>query len=186
MAGDVLVTAPDDNFIDIELFREYSKIEGAEEEDFINLILQYVEEKAESITRRKILLQEWQQALDYFPRTIVIPFSPVVSVESIQYYDTANVLQTLSAALYEVDTQPQRAEIRPVEGECWPQIYNRFNAVLVNYTVGYAAGQEPAQFKIACLGLASKMYDVRSLDVDLTGFKAALGALIIRGSVSED
>lgn len=90
---------------------------------------------------RALIEQTWDLKLDRFPGTIQVPLPPLQAVTSITYLDSANVLQTLSTALYQVDLGggwPGR--IKPAYGESWPATYDVWNAVTVRFRAGYTAG----------------------------------------------
>lgn len=73
-----------------------------------------------------------------FPDYIKLYYGNVSAVSSIQYYDGANALQTLSSANYYVDNVQGRAIIGLNEGYTWPDVYpNRYNGVVINYSAGY-------------------------------------------------
>ncbi len=61
---------------------------------------------------------------------------PLIGVESVQYYDSANALQTVDTADYYI-TDSQVPEVRFVSGFSEPTLYDRPDAVRVTYTVGY-------------------------------------------------
>jgi uncharacterized phiE125 gp8 family phage protein len=90
---------------------------------------------AEHITGRRFITQTWALTLDCFPATITLPGSPLVSVDMVKYYDTAGVLQTLSASAYIVDTASAPGRIVPAT--TWPTTAARINAVEVMYKAGY-------------------------------------------------
>lgn len=91
--------------------------------------------KAEHITGRRFITQTWTLTLDCFPSTITLPGSPLVSVDSVKYYDTAGVQQTLSESAYITDIASAPGRIVPVI--TWPTIAARINAVEVTYKSGY-------------------------------------------------
>lgn len=68
---------------------------------------------------------------------IVIPLPPLQTVDSIKYYDTDGVQQTLSPSLYIVDNTSEPARVVPAVGMTWPSTQNRINAVEVRFTAGY-------------------------------------------------
>jgi len=68
---------------------------------------------------------------------------PVISITSIQYYDTANSQQTLNAANYQLDEWNRKIEL--VVGEDWPQITSRWDAVDITYQAGQATVDEIAK-----------------------------------------
>jgi len=63
--------------------------------------------------------------------------SPLISLDSITYYDENNVLQTLDPAKYEVSADAEPARIDLIWGETWPITYERTDACIFTYKAGY-------------------------------------------------
>lgn len=121
-------------------------------------------EKVEQSTRRALVQQSIRLVLPCFPaRRIYGPQGswgyddlytdvdspiellrpPFQSIQSIRYYDHANVLQTLASDTYFVSEEAFVPAVRPANGNTWPITYRREDAVLVDYTVGYVPEGSP-------------------------------------------
>lgn len=184
MTGNVLLTPPTERLISIEEFRQWAKIDHEQEEHTIETLLDHVSEMVEGITGRKIITQTWRLDLDYFPGEIILPFAPVSEVTSITYYDQNDTQQTLSTGLYETDLSKLLPRIRPTDGNWWPTTHSKYNTVSVTYKAGYTSPEAvPARMKIAAQGMALRMHDERTLDIDLQPFEAILGPLTIKSFV---
>lgn len=70
---------------------------------------------------------------------IFLPLPPLQTVDSIKYYDTDGVLQTLASSAYLVDSVSEPARITPAPDTSWPTTQNRANAIEVTFTCGYGA-----------------------------------------------
>ena len=71
---------------------------------------------------------------------IILPYPPLQTVESIQYYDqTTELLTLLDPSQYIVDTVTEPARIVPAYGVTWPATLNRINAVQIAFTCGYGS-----------------------------------------------
>lgn len=68
---------------------------------------------------------------------------PVVRVESVTYFDSSNVEQTVSASDYYL-TDEQVPALRFVSAFSPPAVYDRPDAVRVTYTAGYSPAASPA------------------------------------------
>jgi uncharacterized phiE125 gp8 family phage protein len=102
--------------------------------------------------------------LSGFPRGgIVLPHSPVTSIDSITYYDEANSLQTLAASSYYYSIYEEPVRIR-YKDEAYPSTYlYRFDAVKVRCTVGYVdQASVPKSIRQAILVCAADSYQVRT------------------------
>lgn len=95
---------------------------------------------------------------------------PLVSVQSVQYYDAENTLRTIdTAAYYVTDEDPPR--LRLATFFIPPTVYDRPDAVRVTYVTGYApigsppttqadyAANVPEPLKQACLLSVQALYD---------------------------
>ena len=60
-------------------------------------------------------------------------------MESVKYYDSDNVLQTLDSDDYDVDDVSEPARIRSVATTSFPSTYDRLNAVQVRFVSGYGS-----------------------------------------------
>lgn len=89
---------------------------------------------------------------DWFPRydwakqetyrskfcSIPLPRPQVVSIESVEYYDEANTLQTLSASDWSADLDCEVVELNILD---FPSLFDRPDAVRINYTAGYGTSE---------------------------------------------
>lgn len=92
----------------------------------------------EKATRRQLVSAEWQLVLPCFPVLgFELPRPPLVSVDSIAYYDLDNALQTLSTDVYQTVTAGHYGSVHLKFGQSWPDTYSRPDAVTVTYTAGY-------------------------------------------------
>lgn len=94
--------------------------------------------------------------------SVRLPMGPLATVSSITYFDRDNVSQTLSTSLYSVDTATD--SIRLI-GDSFPSVYDRWDAVTVNYTIGKAANatQVPPLCKSAVLLLVGHYFENRDM-----------------------
>jgi hypothetical protein len=95
-------------------------------------------------------------------RAIVVPYPPLLSVESVTYVDGAGVQQTLDPAAYLVRAAETPGEIAPAYGTNWPATRATLDAVAVEFTCGYGDPDAvPAPIKSAVLMIVATLYDQR-------------------------
>jgi uncharacterized phiE125 gp8 family phage protein len=120
---------------------------------------------AEDVTGITLTTTTFRMYLDVF-RDVMIPRYPIQAISSVQYYDGSNTLTTLDTSLYDADiaTIPCRIEFLNS-----PVVYDRLNAVQINFTAGHAsvANINPGILQGIRMAVAS-MYDFRSDTVDRT------------------
>lgn len=142
-----LVTAPAVLPITRQEAKDHARIEGSDEDAWIDRALLGVVARAERLTGRALLTQTWDEFFDAFPGGfrptggIIRPQRPPLqSVTSIKYLDTAGVEQTLDASTYRVDAVSQPGRIEPAYGTTWPATRAVSHAVTLRFVAGYGAG----------------------------------------------
>lgn len=97
---------------------------------------------AEHLTERALITQTWKLILSAFPADpIRLPFPPLQSVTTVKYYDSANAQQTLSASVYQVDTNSEPGTLQLAASQSWPAVYDRVDAVEITFVAGYGANR---------------------------------------------
>jgi len=150
--------------VSLAAMKNYLRVDIDDDDDFISTLISVARERAEDMTGRCLLAQEWTFSMDRFPcywgegrgegffgqhhefhqslfrrndLAITLPRGPVISVESIQYVDNTQTLQTLNPESYEVDYLSQPARITPVYAGSWPTALWDTNSVTIMFTAGY-------------------------------------------------
>lgn len=159
--------------------------------DLIETLITTARQIVEEATGRALISQTWQRVQSNWPGYLpanrrpynsydaprydalrystedydVIPLerSPLISVESLKYYPASGASQaTLSSALYHVLTGPMPGAVVLKSTETWPDIFDRPDAIEVNFTAGYAdAALVPRPLRHAVLLALSHLYDNR-------------------------
>lgn len=140
------------------------RVDGTDEDALIQGLISAARETCEDRTEGTVPVTGWRLTLDTFPDAIKLPRPPIVSVESVQYIDTAGVQQTLSPLDYVVDTASSPGYIVPAFGKAWPETRGQINAVEVEYTAGSAT--PPAAIKAWLLLAVGDMYAHREASSD--------------------
>ncbi|MCU0871777.1 MAG: head-tail connector protein [Pirellulaceae bacterium] len=156
-----LKTAPALEPVTLAEIKRQANVVATDEDSLLAGLIQAARELVEEDITRALITQTWELVLhDWFADYVQIPKPPLQSVTSIQYYDTAGVLQTLPAAYYRVDTHRQPGVIWRDDDYTWPTVDDRPNAVTITYKAGYgdAAASVPARAKQAILLLAGHWY----------------------------
>jgi uncharacterized phiE125 gp8 family phage protein len=137
------------------------RVATATDDADIAVLITAAREIAEAITRRSLITQTLELVLDAFPSGgINLYCPPIQSVTSIKYIDTDGVEQTLSSALYDLDSDTEPGMVAPAYNESWPATRDQVNAVRVRYVAGYgAAADVPAAIKTWIKMRAGTLYD---------------------------
>lgn len=120
--------------------KEHLRVDIDTEDDYIELLIKAAWGYAENYTGRPMMPITVKQYWDDFPgRSFVLYWGDVTAITSVKYYDSNNAEQTLSSSLYRVDMLMDRARIVFNSTASIPSVYDRPNAVWVEYDAGKAA-----------------------------------------------
>jgi uncharacterized phiE125 gp8 family phage protein len=114
----------------------------AEERLVIERMIKAVRERAEEITRRALINQEWELTLDGFPsgRTAInLPLPPLQSITSITYTDPSGATQVMNPATYRVLLAGEPGGVIPLYGLSWPVAINDVDSVVIKFVCGFGA-----------------------------------------------
>lgn len=139
-----LIAPPTVLAVDLDQAKLELRLQSGNTEDAI--VSRYIDAatgRAEHLTGRAVMQQDWELVLDAFPPgEIRLAKPPVSAILSIKYIDTAGVLQTLSNAAYTLDADLLPGWVLLADGASWPATLDVANAVQVRFRCGY--GNTPA------------------------------------------
>jgi len=140
-----LVTAPAAEPIALADVKRHLRIETSNTDDdtllesLIDAAIAYLDGYT-GILRRCLINQTWVEKWEYFPGVrIPLRLAPVSSVTHVKYYDGDDVLQTVSASDYSLQTGPGGSYVVVDNDAAWPDVYPRDDAVQITYVAGYGA-----------------------------------------------
>lgn len=155
-------TAPTIPVVDLAVLKEHVRIDpDLTDQDAV--LLAYHDAAVawvEEYTGRSLTTQTWQMSLRDFPERWWLPrAAPLASVTFVKYYNTANTLTTLSTSIYTVPAFNEPAAIRLADTQVWPDVYDRDDAVQVEYVTGATTATDvPAPLRQAVQLLAGHWY----------------------------
>jgi uncharacterized phiE125 gp8 family phage protein len=135
-----LITAPATEPITLAEAKLHLRVDASatDEDALISALIVAARQDAEHETGRALITQTWELALDCFLSEIRLQKPPIASIVSVKYIDTAGVLQTLASSAYLLDAHSEPGRLTPAYGTCWPANRVQANAVMIQYTAGYA------------------------------------------------
>lgn len=141
--------------------KTFLRVDHSDEDDTISQLMIAATDYAENFLRRTCITRTRYHYLDAFPTIIRPPYSPLVAITSIQYYDTNGDLQTLDSSYYRVDTNSEPGRITESYGYSWPSTREQTGAVIVTYTSGYGAlaANVPDDLIIEIMGIVQYLYE---------------------------
>jgi len=163
--GLVLVTPPASSPISLTEVKAHLRVDHTDEDTHIQLLIDAATTYLDGwtgILGRCLVSQTWDLYLDSFPTcetSIEIPLSPLISVSSVTYTDTAGDPQTVDSDDYTVDTITPPGWVVPDSSFSWPATMDAVNAVKVRFVAGYSS--VPAAIKAAMLLMVADLYENR-------------------------
>jgi uncharacterized phiE125 gp8 family phage protein len=157
-----LVTAPATEPLTLNEVKLYLRVDDTTEDDLITSLITAARGLVEGHTWMPLISQTWAMQFDKDELNLLvwnINKAPLISVSSITYYDSDNNIQTLAASSYEVDIygSPARFRIKTM-----PSVYDRMNALQLNFVCGYAnAAAVPQPIKQALYMIIGHLYENR-------------------------
>lgn len=137
-----LATAPAAEPVSTADARTHLRITQTSDNDYLDSLVKAAREACEEYQFRRLINSTWDLKLDGFPGLsgeICLPYPPLSSVTSITYTDQNGDSQTLSSALYTVDTTTEPGRIVPAYLQTWPNTRAHINVVTIRYVAGYGA-----------------------------------------------
>jgi uncharacterized phiE125 gp8 family phage protein len=153
--------------IDLATAKAHLRVISNAEDTLITSLSKAAREDVENYTGRSLIATTWRQSGAGFVDVIELLKSPASSVSSIQYVDEAGATLTLSASVYRLVTSSDPAAAAParvelVDGESWPAVAVRPDAVRINFVAGYAsAAAVPPSMVAAILLVLGDLYENR-------------------------
>lgn len=139
-------------------------------DDQLSLLIQAAREQWEHDTDSALLTQTLSVALPYFAE-VELPKRPIQSITSVTYYNEADVLQTLSTSIYDLDKPRRLMRLKTLQ--TWPSVASRWDAATITYVAGHASvAAVPAIAKQAVLLLVGNYFENR----DMIGSAMSLAA----------
>lgn len=153
--GLTLVTAAEARPVTRDEVKQHLRIDHDDDDTIIDLYIAAVTNHVEKYLQRSLEPQVWDLTLDYFPpyydfctrgmtdlqlrdlQTIEIPLPPLISVDSIRYFNPAGTEIELDADLYTVDITKQPGSVIPVGTFTWPTVLEGSNKVIIRFRAGY-------------------------------------------------
>ena len=136
-----LITHPAEEPVSLVEAKRDMRLDDAftEHDLLIEGLITAARERYENICNRAFIRQQWQIVEWRFPaarKTILLPLSPLISVDKIAYQDTAGDWHELEEDDYQVDMS-EPPKIFPVHS--WPVTHHAPDAVSITFTAGYGS-----------------------------------------------
>jgi uncharacterized phiE125 gp8 family phage protein len=146
--------------VELAAMKLFLRVDSADDNTMISQLMAAATEWLENFQQRTFITKERILQLDSFPLIIQPPYPPLLTIESIEYIDTAGDEQTLDEAYYRVDTYNEPGRVTEAYNYCWPSTQNVTGAVTITYTAGYgAAADVPDDIKTEIMNIVQFLYE---------------------------
>ncbi|EAQ34477.1 hypothetical protein NB311A_12067 [Nitrobacter sp. Nb-311A] len=152
MLAPVRVTPPDITPVSLTDVKAQLHVDHPDDDAMIGALLTAATEHFDGwtgILGRCLVEQTWRQDFGCFSDCLRLPLAPVLSVDSITYFDGENAQQTLDTSVYALFSDARGPYVGLKPDQSWPGSYSRRDAVSVTFKAGYATtpaeGETPAQ-----------------------------------------
>ncbi len=185
-----VITPPASEPVTLAMVKQFCRIDTVADDLMIPMLITAAREWCEGFTGRKFMPQTLQASWDRFPMlpnmqyspgnpnalvpavsnmwplnpsawAIELPEPPVIAVNSVQYYDQNQTLQTLPPSQYQADLASEPARLTPVTGSYWPECSFMPAAVIVQYQSGYSTSPLPNAIMVAIMMMVAYLYQNR-------------------------
>lgn len=127
--------------ITLDEAKAHCRVTTSDEDSLIEQLIKAATSDLENKTQRVLCETTLVEVLDRFPSGgIRLKHPPILSVQSIVYFDPTGAQLTLDANDYLVDTHSEPGWVFPNVDKAWPDTQERINAVTVTYKAGYLLG----------------------------------------------
>lgn len=139
-----VVTAPASEPVTASDAKLYTRIATDIEDSLVERWIKAGRKAAEWYQHRAYITQTLEIVYDSWPATcFALPRPPLVSINSIKYYDTNNTEYTVDSSTYFVDTVSTPGRVSLNYAGTWPTIVLRpIAGFIVNYDAGYGAASD--------------------------------------------
>lgn len=156
-----LKTGPITTALTLQTLKNQIKPASSDDDTYLTHLLESVTAYAEACTQTRYITQTHTVYMDSFPSNgiIELPLSPLQSVVSIKYYDTAGTQQTWDSANYRVSSASRIPRLQAVDS--FPSTQDRIDAVEIEIIVGYGDADTdiPKDIQNAIILMCRYLYD---------------------------
>lgn len=142
--------------------KAHLRVTHSDDDPYIGELVKVATQLVQDSTHYYPIAQTWEYSMSIPPLNdgpIYLPIGPLSSVTSIQYLDSAEQVQTWSAAEYEVETGIMGV-VKTAPGESYPTVeIDSLRAFWIRFVVGYATAAEvPSHVAHAVKILLTSLY----------------------------
>jgi|TARA_Y100000114_G_C11730800_1_gene313450 hypothetical protein len=189
MSGIQITTAPTQEPVTLQEFKEHLKLDDSTDERLLQFYLESARRFCEEYTKRSLAQQtitffadaydeladplfegfKTGPYLNYYKNYVVLPRPPVISVTSVSTFADDDTETTFASTRYFLDNAREPARVVLRQGESFPTALRVANAIKVVYSAGHSLiSNIPAPLKVGILQHATFLYEHRGDQYEAT------------------
>lgn len=179
------LTAPASRLVELSTAKAHLVVEHDDDDVLIGGFIAAFESHVDGsggVLGRALVEQSWALDLPGFPcrRLLRLPLPPLISVESVGYFEPSGAAALLAEESYRV-LPGESGGLELVEGAAWPSTACRTRAVTVSFTAGYGpdVADVPQRLVQACLLTIGHWYRNREAMAEDAGTELPLGVRML-------
>lgn len=134
--------------VSLSELKTHLRVTSNSEDAYLLTLITQAREMAETYANAVIAQQSFRLTLDQFVGQIYLPYTPVISIDSFTYVDTAGATQTLTSSDYHFSNTAYDPVLIPPYSESWPNAQDGYEKVVIEFTAGFATAPEYAKAAI--------------------------------------
>ena len=140
----------------------HARLATEDDNDWFADALSSVTQQVEHIANISLLKRTLTIKYDTLDDELILPSSPLYSLDSVKYYDSNQVEQTLASTIYEVGYKNRIPRIRRKYNQTWPVVLGHPDSVTVVAKFGHATAEDvPESIKHAIRLLVTAYWENR-------------------------
>jgi uncharacterized phiE125 gp8 family phage protein len=184
-----VITPPITEPLSVAEAKAQARISTSLDDALISMYIGAAREYLEWRTGMTVHQQTLETVWDYWPvcQRIQLPrATPLISLTTLSYKDSAGTVTTLAASDYALDTDSMPGGILPAYGTTWPSFTPYpVNAIRARYVCGIATASPEAEandsIKVAIALIVSALYENREAEV-ITNYTVASAVMFKYGA----
>lgn len=159
-----LITAAAALPISLVEVKAFLKLDASDtsEDTLLTMFIEAAVDYAEKYTRRDFINKTYMTQRDFFDDIIEIRRSKLQSISFVKYYNSADVLTTVSGSIYTTTDEVDYSHTYPALNQAWPADvnYGRLQPIQIQFVAGYGAAYTsvPSLLRTALLQHVVSLY----------------------------
>lgn len=176
----VYVSGPASEPITLAEAKAHLRVDLTDEDDLISVLITAARQYVEVAAGVCIGSQTWRQSYDCFPECFLCLKTPLVSVTSLYYLDSAGSNTLLDPSDYRVDVDSGR--VTPLYGDTFPTAREDTGSVRLTYVAGGTIAPVLRQAMFLLIGHWFENREAIALGTIATNIPLAVQSLVSAGS----